>query len=113
MLQNPYGDLAEHKVSCRVDPQDYAYFQSHFPMLVGKTDKILSTLYKKFIDELRRRNPEPAYFIGLDNGFEVLDEIVASFGIVERCTTGSVDSGGNAGAQHDQRGTDGVCETVR
>lgn len=63
MLTNPYnpGGHSEDllKIAGRVSPEDFFYFKKLFPIGTGMQDKIISNLFKKLIDELRRRNLDP------------------------------------------------------
>lgn len=109
---NPNGDDRwndNHKVVARVSQDDYFFLKKRFPMLTGLTDKVVSTIYKKLIDELRRIDSvtpiEPAWAI-TDPSYLVLR------GVLERCSFGVSDSGGDAGAQHAERRTDGIHQTV-
>ena len=64
MLVNPYNpdgykdDL--QKIAGRVSPEDYSYLRKLFPCGTGMQDKIVSILFKKLIDELRRLELDPA-----------------------------------------------------
>lgn len=52
---NPYGTdwRALKVVQGRVSPLDFSYIEGLFPFVTGLQDIIISTLYKKFIHELR------------------------------------------------------------
>lgn len=54
MLKNPYTDLStHHKVTARVSTHDYHYLKRLFGAHTGLSDKIISSLYKKLVDEIR------------------------------------------------------------
>lgn len=85
MLVSPYAnDLVPgtplHKVAGRVSQEDYHYFKSLFPLQIGLTDRMIATLFKTVVDELRRVSPEPSTLPG-DQTEQLLDDIVSRFNI--------------------------------
>lgn len=124
MINNPYkrsGALARDmkKVSADVDPQDYAFFKRKFPSgCTGITDKLISTLYKKIIDELRRLDSDPNVpfdlsFYSHSDGYVLLDAVICGiqFGQHAGRTGGSNVSGGVSGIHQEVR-VDAVVSTV-
>lgn len=112
MISNPYKKDGKTKSELKpvvgdVSPLDYAFFKSKFPCgCTGITDKLVSTLYKKFIDELRlidSATPITPSFYVTDPGFVLLDDLVARFGVHV----------GGTGGRDVERGTGGVREEVR
>jgi|SRR6516164_11083051 hypothetical protein len=112
MFNNPYPK--ERRLKCilaRVDAQDYVFVTRRF-YLAGMQDKILSNLFKKFVDELKRlHNIEPIEG-GLSDPFPVLEDIFNRLVFVDRCAAGSTNSGGNSSPQHDERGVGGLHKAV-
>jgi hypothetical protein len=113
VIKNPYHtdkitwkELQE--VKGYVSPNDVAFLKTKFPWLVGGTDKLISNLYKKLIDELRRIDSitpiEPAWTIDHPS-----HDILA--GVIERCSFGK--PVGQASPRDEQRGVGGVREEVR
>ena len=90
MLTNPYPDENKHFVTARVGAEDYFYLKRLLPMTVGMTDKIISTLYKKFVDELRKLDSEQpleqGWYIGSPTRV-VIEQLLTEF---QRCSTGRV-----------------------
>lgn len=116
MISNPYkreGTTAAHlkKVSADVDPIDYAFFKRKFPNgCTGITDKLISTLYKKFIDELRRLDSDPSVpfdicFYSDSPGYTLLDSVLegVQFGQHARRESGPDVSGGASGIHQEVR----------
>lgn len=65
IIKNPYSSLPDSEKknsSVRLSVRDIAYLNQTYPMLVGKLDKVLSSLFSNFINELRTRKPEPAFY---------------------------------------------------
>lgn len=116
MIDNPYkrtGSVARDmkKVSADVAPQDYAFFKRKFPNgCTGITDKLISTLYKKLIDELRRIDDDPTIpfdicYYSDSPGYVLLDNVL-----------GGIQFGQHAGQQSGpdvERGVGGAREAVR
>src|SRR5204862_1715119 len=103
MLTNPYPDENKHFVTARVGAEDYFYLKRLLPMTVGMTDKILSTLYKKFVDELRKLEPlEQAWYVESPT-HAVVDRLLNEF---QRCPAGRVV--GQESPRDDARGVDGI-----
>lgn len=73
-FSNPYPKpppgSTRHEVTGFVSHEDYFFLKQRLPMVVGLTDKIISTLYQKFINELRSIDAatpiEPGWFVGSD-----------------------------------------------
>lgn len=116
MVDNPYkrsGSIARDmkKVCADVDPHDYAFFKKKFPTgCTGITDKLISTLYKKIIDELRRLDSDPSVtfelsFYSNSDGYVLLDAVLAGIQFGQHV--------GREIGPDDQRGVDGAGETVR
>ena len=112
MIDNPYKREGKTKSELKpvvgdVSPLDYAFFKSKFPCgCTGITDKLVSTLYKKFIDELRRidaQSPITPSFYVTDPGFALLDDLIARFGVHV----------GSESGRDVERGASGVREEVR
>lgn len=97
-LSNPYPPpepgAKNHKVCADVSHQDYYFIKNRFQFLTGLTDKVLSTLYKKLIDELRaidtqlksegyKDGLEPAWYIG-NPAYDVLESMLNSTSFGER-----------------------------
>lgn len=99
-ISNPYPDpipgAKNHKVCADVSHPDYYFIKNRFQFLTGLTDKVLSTLYKKLIDELRaidtqliaegyKDGLEPAWYIG-NPAYDVLESMLntTTFGERER-----------------------------
>ena len=118
MINNPYPkDKRGHRIQARVDPHDYFFLRTKFAYgCPGITDKIVATLFKRLIDELKRIDSitplEPAVFT-TDVGYVVLDQVFECLAFVERRAVGGTDSGGDPTTQHVDGGTVGVRETVR
>jgi hypothetical protein len=121
MLTNPYNPLGiqwqdNHMVVGRVGQEDFFFLKRKFPYYPGLTDKLISNLYKAFIDELRRRDRETHIETALyidDPSFRIIDDIVSKLSFVERSTVGEHSVGGDAAAQHDSGGTHGVHPEVQ
>lgn len=73
MATNPYHHIPypdRKAINCRVDVADVIYIERLYPMLTGLQDKILSTLFHRFIQhlkqlELTNNEPiEPAWTVG-------------------------------------------------
>lgn len=115
MLKSPYKHLGENRqtLPCRVDPVDAAYLRSKFPYgLTGLYDVVLSTLFNKFINELRKREPfDPACFVN-DPGYSILADVLDSV-FVGRRTVGGRDSTEEVGSRNERRGASGIRETVQ
>jgi hypothetical protein len=111
MLSNPYPDENKHFVTARVGSEDYFFLKRLFPMTTGLTDKIISTLYKKFVDELRKlciEQPlEQAWYVESPTHV-VVGQLIAEF---QRCPTGR--SSGQESARDVAGGTDGIHQTVQ
>lgn len=121
MQTNPYNPLGIqwedcHVIQCRVSQEDFFFLKHRFPYPNGVFDRVLSNLYKKLIDELRRRDQtkriETALFID-DASWRVLDDVVASFQVMERGTIGEHSSGGDSATQFVSRGTDSIHPEVQ
>lgn len=118
MLQNPYNPLGiqwqeNHLVQGRVSQDDFFFLKQKFPYYPGLIDKIISTLFKKVIDELRKRDQEQRVETALyidDPSYRILDEIVTG---VERRSTGSDSARGGSTTQHVSGGTDSIHPEVQ
>jgi len=103
-LSNPYklprgNNSSLLDLHCQIGPEDWVYFKQLFPARNGVQDKILSTLFKKLIDELRRRNVDPHTHVGWhvdDPIYTLLDTILDGFQFVEGRTPR--DNSGNPAA---------------
>lgn len=114
MLKNPYQEKERsHFITSRVSSEDYNFVKNIFPMTVGLTDKLVSTLYKKFVDELRTLNSntpgglERAWFVECST-HAVVDLLLAEF---QRQPTGQ--SVGHASPRDVGGGTGELRETVQ
>lgn len=94
-ISNPYrsqlkpGEQAK-TILCRIHPTDYYYLKRLFPFPIGIMDKVLSTLYKKFIDELKLagldpNNPDHTAWADNTESVELVESILSEF---RRCSTG-------------------------
>jgi hypothetical protein len=116
MLKNPYNPTGaawqtNHIMSCRVSQEDFYYFRRKFPFgQPGIIDKVLSTLYKALIDELKRIDSveriEPTIY-NEDRGFVILEQLL------ERCSFGSDTGRKDIGPRDVVGGAIGVREAVR
>ena len=121
MLTNPYNPSGvqwsdNHFVQARVSQEDFFFLKSKFPYYPGLVDKVISTVYKKVIDELRRIDRETPFDTALyidDASYRILDDVIASLQIVERRSTGDYSIGGTSTPQHDAGGTDSVRPEVQ
>lgn len=79
-------------------------------------DKIMATLFKKLIDELRRIDSETpietAWCVDHDS-YQILDDVIAKFQFVERRSTGEDSVGGAVVTQHVTGGTNDVHPEVQ
>lgn len=109
MPDNPYhvqlrpGEQKK-QILCRIHPADYYYLKRLFPMKVGIMDKLLSTLYKKFIDELKLagldpNNPDHIAWEANSPTYATVESILSEF---RRCTAGR--PAGQERPGHDGRG---------
>ncbi len=125
MFKQPYAHIPwdqRHKISARVDPKDFYLLKRLIPYTEGVIDIITATLFKKFIDELRKLEPiDPALYVDDDTYIRV-EQVLAEF---QRRTTPvgdgqdtSVESGGDRGttgdasARDDTGATGGLRETL-
>ncbi len=110
-IKNPYTtDQKDHYVTARVAAEDYFFLKRLFPMTNGISDKVISILYKKFIDELRKFHAdtplEQAWYVESDTYIRV-GELLKQF---QRCAVG-LPSGTER--PRDESGTaDGLHQTV-
>ncbi len=116
MLTNPYNPYRvqqseNHSLHARVSQDDFYFLKQKFPYYPGLIDKIVSNLFKKLIDELRKRDREihieTALYID-DPTYRILDDVIAGFQIVERRTVGEHSVGGPTPPQHDAGGSNSV-----
>jgi hypothetical protein len=128
MLSNPYPDpppgSSDHKITARVSLDDYYFLKNLLPAQFGLTDKIVATLYKRFIDELRTLDAAGA-FNTHDDDPEPIRKFRAGFypgsptyALVERVLSEfqrqpAAESIGQAGPRDVADGTGGIREEVR
>lgn len=78
----------KHFVTSRVGSDDFVFLKKLFPMTTGLTDKIISILFKKFIDELRilaeNEQLEPAWYVESPT-YRSLEQFLERF---QRCSFG-------------------------
>lgn len=115
---NPYGaDWKNLKVvQGRVNPTDFAFVESLCPFTNGLQDRIISTLYHKFISELRSINAdtiartgrpiEPALYSG-----DPANDVIAN--LLDRCNFRTSPPVPETPARDVSRGTDRVHKKVR
>ncbi len=121
MLTNPYNPYRvqqseNHSLHARVGQEDFYFLKQKFPYYPGLIDKVVSNLFKKVIDELRRRDSETHINTALyidDPSYRILDDVIAGFTCMERRTVGehSLDGqedGGRAAPQHESGSVDRV-----
>ena len=114
MLTNPYptalpGDQ-NHKVTARVSAHDYQFLKKLFPMTVGLSDKVISSLYKKLIDELRRIHAESP----LEAAWELNHPTHAVLTtLLGNCSFGASSLGGTSSASDDTGGTGSLHQPVQ
>jgi hypothetical protein len=121
MLQNPYNPLGiqwqnNHLIQGRVSQEDFFFLKQKYPYYPGLVDKIVTNLFKKVIDELRKRDSETRIETALyidDPSYRILDDIISGLEVMERRTTGEHSVGGDITSQHDSRGVDGVHPTMQ
>lgn len=103
-------------VNARVGQEDFYFLKQKFPYYPGLVDKVISNLFKKVIDELRRRDSETHIETALyidDPSYRILDDVIASLQVVERRTTGEHSIGGDSSTQHVTGGTNSIHSTVQ
>lgn len=114
-LSNPYHasydwpDLV--KVTGRVSPQDHVFLNTLFPFVPSLQDKIISTLYARFIAELRthldtRNGADIAYYIDHPS-VDLLRRVIS------RCSFGESVGSGGVGPRDDTGGVGSVCATMQ
>lgn len=121
MQKNPYNPLGIqwedcHVIQCRVSQEDFFFLKHRYPYPNGVFDRLLSNLYKKVIDELRKRDQEQRIETALyidDTSWQILDDVVASLQIVERRAIGEYSSGGTSATQFQSGGTDSLHPEVQ
>jgi len=73
MATNPYHHIPypnRKAINCRVDVADVIYIERLYPMMTGLQDKILSTLFHRFIQHLKQleltnnESIDPAWTVG-------------------------------------------------
>ena len=112
-LQNAYPNPTpgqEHQKICgRVDPQDFRFLKRLVPYTFGISDIVVSQLFKKFIDELRKLDRDtpfgPTLHVG-DGNYLAVERIL------DQCNF----FGGHSGQESrpdGERGADGIRETMR
>lgn len=120
-LVNPYNPTGErwednHTVQCRVSQEDFFFIKQRFPFYNGLFDKILASLYKLLLDELRKIDSETpietALYVG-DPSYQTLAATLTRIQIVERRSIGEPSSGGSPSPRNDERGTRSVRATVQ
>jgi hypothetical protein len=107
-FSNPYPKPAPgataHEVVGKVSHADYYFLKQRLPMVVGLTDKIISTLYKSFIDELRSIESttpiEPGWYVDSDT-HKLIASVLYGISFTGRAV-------GQAPARDDERGTGSV-----
>ena len=121
MLQNPYNPSGvhwadNHLVQGRVSQEDFFFLKRKFPYYPGLVDKVISTLFKKVLDELRKIDSEVPFDTALyidDASYKVLDDVIERLQVVERCSVGEDSVGGPITPQDDTGGTDSVHSEVQ
>lgn len=100
----------KHFVTSRVGSDDFVFLKKLFPMTTGLTDKIISTLFKKFIDELRiaaaNEQLEPAWYVESPT-YRSINEFLERF---QRCTFGL--AAGSESPRDDAGAVDSIHQTV-
>lgn len=100
----------------RVGQEDFFFLKQKYPFYPGLLDKLVSTLYKAVIDELRRRDSETrietALFID-DPSHRILDDVVARFTSLARSSVGDNSAGGYVAAQPLTGSTDSLHPEVQ
>lgn len=107
-FSNPYPKpppgSTRHEVTGFVSHDDYFFLKHRLPMVVGLTDKIISTLYKRFIDELRSIESttpiEPGWFVESDT-HKLISSVLNGIIFTGR-------TAGQAPARDDERGVSPV-----
>jgi hypothetical protein len=121
MLTNPYNPSgvqweSNHTVQARVSQEDFYFLKRKFPYYPGLVDKVISTIYKKVLDELRRIDLETPFDTALyidDESYNVLDDVITRLQVMERRTIGDDSVGGAVAAQHDAGGIDSIHPEVQ
>lgn len=117
MITNPYNPLGiqwqdNHLINARVGQEDFFFLKQKFPYYPGLIDKLVSNLFKKTIDELRRRDQEQRIETALyidDPSYRILDDIIGSLSFgVERRSVGEYSVGGPTPTQHVTRTVDSI-----
>lgn len=104
-IANPYGKNATHKVVGRISDSDFAYITTLLPNCPGKQDIIVSQLYKKLVDELRK---QPALEPAWNNAHPTFTHVLS---LLERCNFG--DAPRRTRSRNVSGGTDAVHTKVR
>jgi hypothetical protein len=121
MLNNPYNPLGiqwseNHLIQGRISQEDFFFLKRKYPYYPGLVDKIVSNLFKKVIDELRKRDSETYIETALyidDDSYRILDDVIASLQVLERRAIGEHSAGGDSATQYVAGGTDGVHPEVQ
>ena len=114
MITNPYPHAApgdqNHKVTARVSVHDYQFIKKLFPMTVGLSDKVISNLYKKLIDELRRIHSESPLEAAWELNHSTHTVLATLLG---NCSFRASSPGGTPGSPNDTRGVGGLHQPVQ
>lgn len=125
---NPHGtQWSDNRlVQGRVSQEDFFWLKSKFPHSHKLIDQLVSTLFKKVIDELRKIDREtpfgPSFYltesiigsvqllsdVSLLAGQRILEDALSRLTFVERRSVGEDSSGGPTPTQHDAGGVDGI-----